>query len=375
MGQGARVPAGRRPAGRAHVRDSRRVGAVRRGPASGRTSGRRRRRSGDAHRIHEAKARLYFVTSDFDRSAAEGERILPLARLTGNRIKEAEALATIAWASTWGRNLDAAIRFSRGGARRRRAGRRAGRAGAGALHDRVRARRDRRPRRESCGARKGDRDQQRRGRRRATIAVAVDGRVAAKLGRRLPRGRASPGRRPGAGARARPALSAAVQLFPARADADRQGRLRRGVCRCSPKGCRWRSASATKPSIIGCSTASAGCTPISATSITPSTSTRRARRSAAAARDPGTQPNAELNLAEIFRRDGDLARAQDQYDGVFRYWKNPSTQPVDAISVFDPDVRRHGRAGAGARRSSRRHDATAPSASSWPPAPVRGRIW
>ena len=63
--------------------------------------------------IHEAKARLYFVTSDFERSAAEGERILPLARLTGNRIKEAEALATIAWASTWGRNLDAAIRFSR----------------------------------------------------------------------------------------------------------------------------------------------------------------------------------------------------------------------------------------------------------------------
>jgi predicted ATPase len=63
--------------------------------------------------IHEAKARLYFVTSAFDRSAAEGERILPLARLTGNRIKEAEALAAIAWASTWGRNLDAAIRFSR----------------------------------------------------------------------------------------------------------------------------------------------------------------------------------------------------------------------------------------------------------------------
>ena len=74
-------------------------------------------------RIHEAKARLYFVTSDFERSAAEGERILPLARLTGDRIKEAEALATIAWASTWGRNLDAAIRF-----RARRSPWRAGRA-------------------------------------------------------------------------------------------------------------------------------------------------------------------------------------------------------------------------------------------------------
>jgi hypothetical protein len=37
----------------------------------------------------------------------------PLARLTGNRIKEAEALATVAWASLWARNLDAAVRFSR----------------------------------------------------------------------------------------------------------------------------------------------------------------------------------------------------------------------------------------------------------------------
>ena len=63
--------------------------------------------------IHEAKARLYFVTSEFEKSAAEGERILPLARLTGNRVKEAEALAIIAWASTWGRQLDAAIRYSR----------------------------------------------------------------------------------------------------------------------------------------------------------------------------------------------------------------------------------------------------------------------
>src|SRR4029079_18937322 len=56
-------------------------------------------------KIHEAKARLYFVTSDFERSAAEGERILPLARLTGDRKKEAEALAIIAWASTWSRKI------------------------------------------------------------------------------------------------------------------------------------------------------------------------------------------------------------------------------------------------------------------------------
>ena len=42
-------------------------------------------------------------------------------------------------------------------------------------------------------------------------------------------------------------------------------------------------------------------------------------------RDPGTQPNAELNLAEIFAARGDLARAQDQYDGVFKYRSDPST--------------------------------------------------
>jgi tetratricopeptide (TPR) repeat protein len=41
--------------------------------------------------------------------------------------------------------------------------------------------------------------------------------------------------------------------------------------------------------------------------------------------DPGTQPNAELNLAEIFSARGEMDRARDQYDSVFRYFKNPST--------------------------------------------------
>jgi tetratricopeptide (TPR) repeat protein len=62
--------------------------------------------------IHES-TRLYFVRSDFEQSRAEAERILPLARLTGDAVKEGEALATIAWASTWGRNLDSALRFAR----------------------------------------------------------------------------------------------------------------------------------------------------------------------------------------------------------------------------------------------------------------------
>ena len=41
--------------------------------------------------------------------------------------------------------------------------------------------------------------------------------------------------------------------------------------------------------------------------------------------DPGTQPNAELNLAEIFCAKGDLERAQDQYDSVYRYRQNPTS--------------------------------------------------
>jgi tetratricopeptide (TPR) repeat protein len=42
-------------------------------------------------------------------------------------------------------------------------------------------------------------------------------------------------------------------------------------------------------------------------------------------RDPGTQPNAELNLGDIIRTRGDLPLAQELYDGVHRYWKDPST--------------------------------------------------
>jgi tetratricopeptide (TPR) repeat protein len=59
--------------------------------------------------IHQAKAALYFVTSQFDRSRAEAEQVLPLARLISNPLKEAEALAAIAWAATWSRDLDGAI--------------------------------------------------------------------------------------------------------------------------------------------------------------------------------------------------------------------------------------------------------------------------
>jgi tetratricopeptide (TPR) repeat protein len=64
-------------------------------------------------KIHKAKTHLYAVTSDFERSAAEGQQMLPLARLIGDRTIEADTLAAIAWASFWGRNLDGAARYSR----------------------------------------------------------------------------------------------------------------------------------------------------------------------------------------------------------------------------------------------------------------------
>jgi tetratricopeptide (TPR) repeat protein len=42
-------------------------------------------------------------------------------------------------------------------------------------------------------------------------------------------------------------------------------------------------------------------------------------------RDPGTQPNAELNLGDIIRARGDLGLAQELYDGVYRYWNDPAS--------------------------------------------------
>src|SRR4051794_21018271 len=43
--------------------------------------------------IHQAKSNLYFVLSDFERSRAEGERVLALARQAGDRVSEGTALA------------------------------------------------------------------------------------------------------------------------------------------------------------------------------------------------------------------------------------------------------------------------------------------
>jgi tetratricopeptide (TPR) repeat protein len=59
--------------------------------------------------IHRAKSMLYFVLSDFARSRAEAERLLALARSAADRPLEAAALESIAWAKTWARDLPGAV--------------------------------------------------------------------------------------------------------------------------------------------------------------------------------------------------------------------------------------------------------------------------
>ena len=63
--------------------------------------------------IHEARAALYFVVSEFDRSRAEAERVMAHARETGDRAREAKALAAIGWAAMWARDLDGAVAHAR----------------------------------------------------------------------------------------------------------------------------------------------------------------------------------------------------------------------------------------------------------------------
>ncbi|MFQ5946588.1 MAG: AAA family ATPase, partial [Anaerolineae bacterium] len=63
--------------------------------------------------IRQAKSSLYFVLSDFERSRAEGERLLDLARRAGDQMNEGMALAGIAWASTWARDLEGAVAHAR----------------------------------------------------------------------------------------------------------------------------------------------------------------------------------------------------------------------------------------------------------------------
>jgi transcriptional regulator with AAA-type ATPase domain/tetratricopeptide (TPR) repeat protein len=274
--------------------------------------------------IHAAKARLHFVRSDFEQSAAEAERILPLARLTGDAVKEGEALATIAWASTWGRNLDAALRFAR----------------------------DALAVAEPAGA------------------VAVQGRAYFTIG--FVHGVT------GVLTESQAALDKALSLSTAAGDAVHRslslstaGLLRNwegdyevavrlqneglGLARdhgllvpllfsCFLRGLTLTSkgdydealASFSEGLVLaervgdeaihhrllnclGWLYAELGDLDHAEALNTASAEIGRRRR------DPGTQPNAELNLGDIIRARGDLPLAQEVYDGVYRYWNDPGT--------------------------------------------------
>jgi len=63
--------------------------------------------------IHQAKSNLYLVLSDFERSRAEGERVMALARRMGDAAGEAAALAGMAFASLWAHDFDRALEDAR----------------------------------------------------------------------------------------------------------------------------------------------------------------------------------------------------------------------------------------------------------------------
>ena len=63
--------------------------------------------------IHQAKADLYFILSDFERSRAEAERLLALARRAGDRVREGVALARMGHASYRAHNFAQALLYAR----------------------------------------------------------------------------------------------------------------------------------------------------------------------------------------------------------------------------------------------------------------------
>jgi tetratricopeptide (TPR) repeat protein len=272
--------------------------------------------------LHQAKARLYFVTSDFERSAAEGERILPLARLTGNRIKEAEALATIAWARLWGRDLDAAIRFSN------EALQVAGPAGAPSVQGRAHY---------TLGfirAVTGSLDESRSD---IEQAIAISSASGDAVHRSLSLSTAGLLRN-WAGDYAEAARLQGEALTLAR---DR-GLLVPLLFSCFLRGMTLTGKGDYDDALAafqeGLSLAErvgdeaihhrllnclgwlyADLGDLDRAEELNVTSAQIGRRR----KDPGTQPNAELNLAEIYFARGELSRAQQQYDEVYRYFKNP----------------------------------------------------
>jgi class 3 adenylate cyclase/tetratricopeptide (TPR) repeat protein len=63
--------------------------------------------------IHQARANLYFVLSDYEAARVEGQRSAALARQTGDSLGEAVALAGVGLASRWAHRFDEGIAYAR----------------------------------------------------------------------------------------------------------------------------------------------------------------------------------------------------------------------------------------------------------------------
>jgi DNA-binding NtrC family response regulator/tetratricopeptide (TPR) repeat protein len=63
--------------------------------------------------IHQARSALYFVVSDFERSREAAGLARDLAHDAGDATREGVALAAMAWAATWARDLDGAVAHAR----------------------------------------------------------------------------------------------------------------------------------------------------------------------------------------------------------------------------------------------------------------------
>jgi tetratricopeptide (TPR) repeat protein len=273
--------------------------------------------------IHGANARLHFVRSDFEQSGAEAERILPLARLTGDAVTEGEALATIAWASTWGRKLDAAVSFARNALTV------AEPAGALAVQGRAHL---------TIGFVRGVTGVLDESREALDNAIALSSAAGDSVHHSLSLTTAGLLRNWTGD------YDAAIRLQDQGLALARDGGLllpllfscfMRGMTLTGKGNYDEALASFTEGlalaervgdeaihhrllNCLGWLYAELG--DLDHAEVLNTTSAQIGRRR----RDPGTQPNAELNLGEIVRSRGDLALAQEIYDGVYRYWKNPS---------------------------------------------------
>ena len=277
--------------------------------------------------IHQAKAHLYFVLSDFERSRAEGERLLTLARQAGDRVSEGSSPGRDGLCLARGPTTSTGRSPMR--ARPLRSPREVDAKpvlAGGLLHHRHD------PHRSQAGST--------RRRRRSTGRSRSAGQVATSSTSRSRSLRAGQLKNWGGEyAEASRLQSEALQIarehnllvplldrsLPLRAGPDRQGRLRRRPSPCSRRA--WRSPRrwATRFSTTASSTASGGSTSNSGTWTAPSTSTDRAPRGPASGAIHETIANAELNLGDIFLAQGDLALAQEFLDGVYRLVHDPAT--------------------------------------------------